>query len=146
MAIEKEMKDILTKLHDVCVHKFADDLDELYGMLDLTSEQEDAIDEFMAEHMPILAEGLLNLAEEHNIDEGSLLVLAQKELDFEMLKADSVERLSKKMEEEEAEEEDEDEDDEDEDEDDGFSIELKPLSKKEAEDIIAKVLKDLRSR
>ena len=138
------MKDILTKLHDVCVHKCADDLDELYGMLDLTSEQEDAVDEFMAEHMPILAEGLLNLAEEHDIDEGSLLVLAQKELDFEMLKADSVGRLSKKMEEEEAEEEEEDEDDEYED--DGFSIELKRISKKEAEDIIAKVLKDLRSR
>lgn len=142
MAIEKEMKDILTKLHDVCVRKCADDLDELYGMLDLTSEQEDAVDEFMAEHMPILAEGLLNLAEEHDIDEGSLLVLAQKELDFEMLKADSVERLSKKMEEEKTEEED----DEDEDEDDGFSIELKRISKKEAEDIISKVLKDLRSR
>lgn len=138
------MKDILTKLHDVCVHKCADDLDELYGMLDLTSEQEDAVDEFMAEHMPILAEGLLNLADEHDIDEGSLLVLAQKELDFEMLKADSVERLSKKIEEEKAEEEDDE--DEDEDEDDGFSIELKRISKKEAEDIISKVLKDLRSR
>lgn len=136
------MKDILTKLHDVCVHKCADDLDELYGMLDLTSEQEDAVDEFMAEHMPILAEGLLNLAEEHDIDEGSLLVLAQKELDFEMLKAGTVERLSKKMEEEETEEEEEN----DEDEDDGFSIELKRISKKEAEDIISKVLKDLRSR
>lgn len=136
------MKDVLTKLHDVCVHKCADDLDELYGMLDLTSEQEDAVDEFMAEHMPILAEGLLNLAEEHDIDEGSLLVLAQKELDFEMLKADTVERLSKKMEEEETEEEEEN----DEDEDDGFSIELKRISKKEAEDIISKVLKDLRSR
>lgn len=136
------MKDILTKLHDVCVHKCADDLDELYGMLDLTSEQEDAVDEFMAEHMPILAEGLLNLAEEHDIDEGSLLVLAQRELDFEMLKADTVERLSKKMEEEKTEEEEEN----DEDEDDGFSIELKRISKKEAEDIISKVLKDLRSR
>ena len=142
MTIEKEMKDTLTKLHDVCVHKCADDLDELYGMLDLTSEQEDAVDEFMAEHMPILAEGLLNLAEEHDIDEGSLLVLAQKELDFEMLKADSVERLFKKMEEEKTEEEE----DGDEDEDDGFTIELKRISKKEAEDIIAKVLKDLRSR
>lgn len=140
MTIEKEMKDTLAKLHDVCVHKCADDLDELYGMLDLTSEQEDAVDEFMSEHMPILAEGLLNLAEEHDIDEGSLLVLAQKELDFEMLKADSVERLFKKMEEEE------DEEEEDEDEDDGFTIELKRISKKEAEDIIAKVLKDLRSR
>lgn len=135
------MKDILTKLHDVCVHKCADDLDELYGMLDLTSEQEDAVDEFMSEHVPILAEGLLNLAEEHDIDEGPLLVLAQKELNFEMLKADSVERLFKKMEEEE-----EDEEDEDEDENDGFTIELKRISKKEAEDIIAKVLKDLRSR
>lgn len=138
MTIEKEMKDTLTKLHDVCVHKCADDLDNLYGMLDLTSEQEDAVDEFMAEHMPILAEGLLNLAEEHDIDEGSLLVLAQKELDFEMLKAVSVERLFKKMEEEEEEEE--------EDEDDGFTIELKRISRKEAEDILAKVLKDLRSR
>lgn len=140
MTIEKEMKDTLVKLHDVCVHKCADDLDNLYGMLDLTSEQEDAVDEFMAEHMPILAEGLLNLAEEHDIDEGSLLVLAQKELDFEMLKADSVERLFKKMEEEKEDEEEE------EDEDDGFTIELKRISKKEAEDIIAKVLKDLRSR
>ena len=142
MAIEKETKDILTKLHDVCVHNCADDLDELYGTLDLTSEQEDAVDEFMAEHMPILAEGLLNLADEHDIYEGSLLVLAQKELDFEMLKADTVERLSKKTEEEETEEEEEN----DEDEDDGFSIELKRISKKEAEDIISKVLKDLRSR